>query len=91
MSAVTHGRDPPGAMPDVHFRYPSESAATMFVVMTRELYPFGPDAQADGCLVRVPGFLWDRPLVPELAVGLGGRVLAGRLEGEPGEGAPAGP
>jgi hypothetical protein len=69
-------------MTEICFYYVAPSVASGVVDDLRRLYPaaeahLGHEQQ----VVHLPDALWARPLVPELAIGSGGRVTACRPAG----------
>ena len=60
---------------EICFRYSAPSVAFDVVDELRRLHPVAPQARtgADTSIVHVPAVLWERALVPEVALGLGGR------------------
>lgn len=67
-------------MTEICFRYSAASAAKSVVDDLHRLHPVAPPAHTgeDASVVHVPGPLWERALVPEIAVGFGGRLTACR-------------
>jgi hypothetical protein len=63
-------------MTEICLRYSAASAAGDVVDDLRRLHPVAPPAHPgeDASVVHVPALLWEQALVPEIALGLGGRL-----------------
>jgi hypothetical protein len=65
-------------MDELCFRYPRMTDASGLADEIGDLYPDLPrariDPRPDGAVVHLPTDLWDLRLVPELVLGLGGRL-----------------
>jgi hypothetical protein len=65
-------------MGEICFQYNASTAACNVVADLRQLHPCGAEAHLDdrGDVVHLPDELWRRALVPEIALGMGGRMTA---------------
>lgn len=67
-------------MDEICFRYPRRTDANGVADGIRLLHPGQPSARVvlrdEGAVVHVPLQVWDRRLVPEFVLGLGGRLTA---------------
>jgi hypothetical protein len=63
-------------MAEICFRYSAASVAVDVVEDLRRLHPIASAAHPgeDASVVHVPALLWQRALVPEITLGLGGRL-----------------
>jgi CBS domain-containing protein len=65
---------------DVLFAYSNAGSAQVLVSMLVDLYPHGPaprlEREHERTVVALPASLWNLPMVPEMAIGLGGRLTA---------------
>jgi hypothetical protein len=67
-------------MDELCFIYPRRAAASSVADELGELHPGCPrarvDARDDRAVVHLPTEVWDQRLVPEIVLGLGGRLIA---------------
>jgi hypothetical protein len=67
-------------MDELCFIYPRETAASSVADELGELHPDRPrarvDARHDSAVVHLATEVWDQRLVPEIVLGLGGRLIA---------------